>query len=94
MCTCAKSLQWPRLFVILWTVAQQAPLSVGFSRQEDWSGCYTLLQGIFLNQGLNTHLSCLLHWQVHSLPLSHQGSLSYLYSLFITHICIQACNVN
>ena len=27
-----------RLFVILWTVARQAPLSMGFSRQEYWSG--------------------------------------------------------
>ena len=27
-----------QLFVILWTVAQQAPLSMGFSRQEYWSG--------------------------------------------------------
>ena len=27
-----------RLFVALWTVAQQAPLSMGFSRQEYWSG--------------------------------------------------------
>ena len=26
------------LFVTLWTVACQAPLSVGFSRQEYWSG--------------------------------------------------------
>ena len=26
------------LFVILWTVAQQAPLSMGFSKQEYWSG--------------------------------------------------------
>ena len=26
------------LFVALWTVAHQAPLSMGFSRQEDWSG--------------------------------------------------------
>ena len=26
------------LFVILWTVAHQAPLSTGFSRQEYWSG--------------------------------------------------------
>ena len=26
------------LFVILWTVAHQAPLSMGFSRQESWSG--------------------------------------------------------
>ena len=27
-----------QLFVTLWTVAQQAPLSMGFSRQEYWSG--------------------------------------------------------
>ena len=27
-----------RLFVTLWTVAHQAPLSLGFSRQEYWSG--------------------------------------------------------
>ena len=27
-----------RLFVTLWTVALQAPLSIGFSRQEYWSG--------------------------------------------------------
>ena len=27
-----------RLFVIPWTVAHQASLSVGFSRQEYWSG--------------------------------------------------------
>ena len=26
------------LFVTLWTVARQAPLSIGFSRQESWSG--------------------------------------------------------
>ena len=26
------------LFVTLWTVAHQAPLSMGFSRQEHWSG--------------------------------------------------------
>ena len=32
-------------------------------------GCYFLLQGIFLTQGSNLHLSCLLHWQADSLPL-------------------------
>ena len=25
-------------FATLWTVARQGPLSMGFSRQEDWSG--------------------------------------------------------
>ena len=37
-------------------------------------GCHFLLQGIFPTPGLNTHLLCFLHWQVSSLPLSHQGS--------------------
>ena len=27
-----------RLFATLWTTARQAPLSLGFSRQEHWSG--------------------------------------------------------
>ena len=27
-----------RVFMTLWTVAQQVPLSMGFSRQEYWSG--------------------------------------------------------
>ena len=34
-----------RLLVALWTVAHQAPLSMGFSRHEYWSGCHALLQG-------------------------------------------------
>ena len=33
-----KSLSRVRLFVTLWTVAHQAPLSMEFSRQEYWSG--------------------------------------------------------
>ena len=34
----AKSLHYVRLFATPWTVVCQAPLSVGFSRQEYWSG--------------------------------------------------------
>ena len=37
-------------------------------------GCHALLQGIFLTQGLNPGLLCLLHWQASSLPLCHLGS--------------------
>ena len=33
----AKSLSHVWLFVILWTISHQAPLSSGFSRQEYWS---------------------------------------------------------
>ena len=37
VCVCAKSLQ-SHLFTTFWTVARQASLSMGFSRQECWSG--------------------------------------------------------
>ena len=50
-----------RFFVIPWTVAQQAPLSMGFSRQEYWSGLPCPPPG-------NPHLFYLLHWQAGSLP--------------------------
>ena len=38
MLCCAQSLSHVRPFATPWTVAHQAPLSVGFSRQEYWSG--------------------------------------------------------
>ena len=40
------------LFVTAWTVAHQAPLSMGFSRQEDWSGLPCSLPGHLLNPGI------------------------------------------
>ena len=58
-------------FATPWTEAHQAPLSMGFPRQEHWSGLSFLFQGIFLTQGSNPYL---LHWQVGSLPLGHLGS--------------------
>ena len=38
VCVHVKLLSRVRLFATLWTVARQAPLSMGFSRQEYWSG--------------------------------------------------------
>ena len=35
--------------------------------------CHFLLQGIFLTQGLNRSLLCLLRWQAGSLPLAPPG---------------------
>ena len=60
-----------QLFVIPYTIARQAPLSMGFSRQEYWSGLLFPSPGIFLSQGLNSHLLLLLHWQTDSLLLHH-----------------------
>ena len=38
-------------------------------------GSHSLLQGIFLTQGLNPHLLHLLLWQVSSFPLNHLEGL-------------------
>ena len=65
----AKSLQSVQLCMTLWTVACQAPLSIGFSRQEYWSGLPFPPPGGLLTQGLNLHLLYLLHCQADSLPL-------------------------
>ena len=50
------------LFVTLWTVAHQAPLSMGFSRQEYWSALLCPLPGDLPNSGIKLAL------QVYSLP--------------------------
>ena len=39
-----------QLFETHWTEAYQDPLAMGFFRQEYWSSCYFLLQGIFPTQ--------------------------------------------
>ena len=54
-----------------WTVALQALLFMGFPSKNLGVGCYFLLQEIFLTQGSNRCLLCLLHWQVNFLPLRH-----------------------
>ena len=41
-----KSLSRVRLLAAPWTAAYQAPPSVGFSRQEYWSGCHCLREFI------------------------------------------------
>ena len=48
-----KLLSRVRLFANPWTVAYQAPPSMGFSRQEYWSGLPLPSQRIILTQGLN-----------------------------------------
>ena len=62
-----------QLFATLWTVACQAPLFMGFSRQEYWSWLPCPSLGDLPTQESNLCLSCLLHWQVGSLPLAPPG---------------------
>ena len=66
-----------QIFATLWTVALQAPLSMGFLPDSPGKntgvGCHFFLQGIFLTQGSNPCLLHLLHWQAGSLPLASLG---------------------
>ena len=59
-----------RLFVTLWNVAHQAPLSMGFSRHTG-VGCHSLLHRIFLTQESKLGL---LHCQQIIYQLSYEGS--------------------
>ena len=54
-----------------WTVSCQAPLAMGFSRQEYWSGLPFPSSGDLPNPGIE-HTSPVL--QADSLPLSHHES--------------------
>ena len=65
-----KSLSRVRLFATPWTVAHQAPLSMGFSRQEYWSGLPFPSPGDFLDPGINPGTPAL---QVDSLPSEPPG---------------------
>ena len=58
--------------------------SWGFSGKNIGVGCHFLLQGIFPTQGSN---SCLLHWQLDSLPLSHRRKFSSVQSLSRVWLC-------
>ena len=53
------------------TVACQAPLSMGFSTQEYWSGLPFPFSVDLPDSGIKPHF---LHWQVDSLPVSHHKS--------------------
>ena len=57
--------------VTLWTSAYQAPLSVGFQRQEYQSGLPCPPPGDLPDPGIKLHL---LHCRQILFPLSHQGS--------------------
>ena len=68
-CLVAKLCQF---FVTPWTVACQAPLSMGFPRQEYWRGLTFSSPRDLPNPGIE---SMSLSWKVDvdSLPLRHQG---------------------
>ena len=69
-------------FVTLWTVARQAPLSMGLSRQEYWSGLPCSPPGDLSNPMIEPISPASPSLQVDSLPMSHRGS-PYVYIITI-----------
>ena len=78
MCMCAKSLQlcltlqpYGLKSARLFCPWDSAGMNTGVS-------CHAILQRIFLTQGSNPCLLCLLHWQAGSLPLEPLGKPVYV----------------
>ena len=79
------------LFMTPWTVAHQAPLSMGFPGKNTGMGC--LLQRIFPNPGIKSPSLVSPAMQVDSLLLNHQGSpggLPYPYLILNMKLIISA----
>ena len=69
-----KSLSRVRLFVTPWTAAYQAPPSMGFSRQECWSGLPFPSPGDLPDSGIKPGSPTL---QADTLPSEPQGRINY-----------------
>ena len=71
-CVCAPSHSvMPDPLQIPWTVAHRAPLSMGFSKQEYWSGLPFPTPGDLPNPGIELYL---LQWQADSFTTESSGS--------------------
>ena len=73
-----------QFFASLWTVAHQTPLSMGFSRQEYWSGLPCPPPGNLPDPEIKPVSSA---FQMDSFPVSHQGSPVKSYSGLVAKLC-------
>ena len=78
----AYMLSCVQFFVTLWTVAHLTPLSIGFFRQEYWSGLPFPPPRDRRDTGIEPVTPVSPASQVDSLLLSHQGSLYTITALF------------
>ena len=81
-----KSLSRVRLFATPWTVAYQAPPSMGFSRQECWSGLPFPSPGDLPNPGIKPRSPAL---QADTLPSEPLGKPTYIQIYKFTAIPIK-----
>ena len=86
------------LFANLWTVAGQAPLSLGFSRQEYWNGSLFPPPGSLPDPGSNSHLLCLLHCSwilLKYLGTMAQASWHIILTIATTHwLCVSSSSLS
>ena len=68
------SLSGVRLFATPWTIARKVLLSMGFLRQEYWTGLPFTPPRDIPDPWIKPTSLCLLHWQIDSLPLCYLGS--------------------
>ena len=77
--SCSSQVQ---LFVTPWTVAHQAPLSMGFSRQEYWSGLPCPPPGDLPSPGIKPMSPASPALKADSLPLSPDLCIRVIETLF------------
>ena len=70
----AQLLSCVQLFATPWAIVSQAPLAMGFSRQEYWSGLPCPPPGDLPDPGIKPSSPAFSALQEDSLPLSHLGS--------------------
>ena len=86
LCLC-QSLSHVRLFATPWSVAHQAHLSIDSPGMNSGVDSPSLLQRIFLTQGLNPGL----HYRWILYHLSHQESPIYMYVCIYICVCVCLC---
>ena len=92
-----KSLSRARLLATPWTAAYQASPSMGFSRQESWSGCHCLLQLTELARSFTLWITWNEHVMLYSsIPLLMNFKLFHFLPLQIPlcrPLCVQQSSI-
>ena len=74
LCVCASLLSHAQLFATPWTVARQAPLSMGFFMQDTGVDCHTVPPGDLPDAGIKPDSPVSPSLQADSLPTEPGGS--------------------
>ena len=85
-----KSLSWVQLFAIPWTVVYQASLSMGFSRQEYWSGLPFPSPGDLPDPGIEPRSPALQADALPSEPPGYLGSPKCRYLHLIHRVAVKS----